>query len=505
MRKRTILMAAVFVMTMTTLAPAATIRWLGSSTPVAQVDSATVDGTIEAGDVFTLTVTGLNGTTAAISISAADTTISLTVADIVSAWNASTNSLATPITAADDDPDVTLTADIAGDAFTVAATTTEAGGGASDAQTFVLANTTASSGPKHWDTAANWSTGAVPDGAHDVYVEDFSGDILYGLDQSGITPLTTLNIGKSFTGKIGSNGSAGIAADYLEILSAIVNIGNHRGPGSPTGSGRIKLDMGATATTINVNATGTAADTGKPSLRLKMASTSSNLYVNKGSVGLAYEAGEISSVGVVRVESITNVAADADMVLGEGVTFGGTNSLTITGGETTLQTAVTTITQSAGSLDIFGSGATTTFKVTGGICNTQSSGNITTLNVEGGVFAATSTGTIGTATITDGDTTLTDTGNITTITASGGTLEVNGTATIGTLTASGTNITCNSTGTITTLTITGGTVDFTGSTAARTVDTPKLDAGGRLKYDPGIITMNNKIDSDNVVTLTATD
>lgn len=449
-RKQIILMGMVFVMTMMApLAPADTIRWLGTAPVVTQLDTVTVGGTIEAGDVFTLTATGLDGTTFAVTISAADTSITNTVAAIVAAWNASTNSLVTPITGTDDDPDVLLTADTAGDAFVVVAVTTEAGGGAADDQTFVLVNTTGSEGPKHWDTAANWSTGAVPDGAHDVFVEDFSGDILFGLDQSGITPLTTLNIGKSFTGKIGSNGSAGISADYLEILSAIVNIGQHFGPGNPTGSGRIKLDLGATATTVTVDGTATPSDTNKPAVRLKMASTSSNLYVNKGNVGLAFESGETATVGVVAVGYISNLSGDSDMFLGDGVTFGGSNSLTITGGDTVLRTAVTTVT------------------VNGGTLTKSNSGAITTLN------------------------------------ASGGTVTTWGSGTIGTVNASGATINSNATGTIAALTITGGSADFTKSPAPRTVTTLKLDAGGRLKYDPSVITITNKVDSTNAVTLTA--
>ncbi len=430
------------------------IRWLGSAPAVAQVDTATVGGTIEAGDIFTLTVTGLNGTTAEISISAADTTIALTVADLVAAWNASTNSLIAVITAVDASPNITLTADTAGDAFTVAATTTEAGGGAADDQTFVSSNTIASAGPKHWDTLANWSTGALPGGGagEDIFIEDFSGDILFGLDQSGIAnTLTSLNISKSFTGKIGPNGSAGIAAAYLQIKATTVNIGQHFGPGSPVGSGRIKLDLGATASTVNVNGTATGADDGKPALRLKMASTTSNLIVNKGIVGLAAEAGETSSVGTVRVSFLTNRASDSELLLGDGVTFGGTNTLDISGGDTTLRVAVTTVTIKGGTLTKTGSGAITTLNADGGTVTTWGTGTVTNLN------------------------------------------------------ASGAAITSNSAGTITNLTINGGSVDFTKSPVLRTVTTPKLNAGGVLKYDPAIITMTAKIDSDDTVTLTASD
>jgi hypothetical protein len=447
MKKQTIF-AIILVTLFTALCPAVTIRWLGTATAVAQVDSMTVGGTVETTDIFTLTATGLDGTTFAISYTAAAGTTTDVTAGLTSLWNSSVNSLMTPITATDNDPVVTLTADTAGDAFSVAAT--EADGGGNDTQTFIRSAVTASAGPKHWDSAANWSTGAVPDGAHDVFVEDFSGDILFGLDQSAITTLTTLTIGKSFTGKIGSNGSAGIAADYLQIKATNVNIGRHLGPGSPAGSGRIKLDTGATASTITVDGTATASDTGKPSLRLKTASSSSNLYVNKGSVGLAHEAGETSTIGTVRVGFLTNVSSDSDLFLGDGVTFAGTNTLDITGGDVSLRSAVTTVTISGGSLVKTNSGAITTLNAAGGSVSTWDSGTITTLN------------------------------------------------------ASGSRIDSNSTGTIATLTITGGTVDFTKSPAARTVSDATLDSGGTLKYDPSIVTMTAQVDSASAVTLTAT-
>lgn len=433
-----------------TLCQAATVRWLGTATTVAEVDTFT-PANIEATDIFTLTATGLDGTTFTISYTAVDTSATTVSGAIITLWNDSTNSLLNTITASGTST-VILTADTAGDAFSVASTAVDGGG--ADTQTFARAATTASAGPKHWDSVANWSDGDLPgdSAADEVYIEDFSGSIFYGLDQSGIAnTLTSLNIGKSFTGKIGSNGSAGIAADYLQIKATALNVGRHFGPGSPTGSGRLKIDLGATASTITVDGTATASDSGKPALRLKMASTSTNLHVNKGSVGVAVEAGETSTLGTVRVGFLTNVSSDSDLFLGDGVTFGGTNTLDITGGDVSLRSAVTTVTITSGSLIKTNSGAITTINQSGGTVSTWDSGTVTTVNLTGGTFNS------------------------------------------------------NSTGTITTLDIDGGRADFTKSPASRTVTTPTLDSGGTLKYDPSIVTMTNKINSTNAVTLTASD
>ncbi len=135
--------------------------WKGDAAAVAQVTTLTVGGTIEAGDLFKVTIGDKTLTVAAANTTAAD------VADqIVAAWNAltaTTHPEFAEITAAEGSGGtLTLTADTAGKPFTVTPTTTEANGGAADDQTFTQAATTASSGPNHWDTAANWSGGAVP-------------------------------------------------------------------------------------------------------------------------------------------------------------------------------------------------------------------------------------------------------------------------------------------------------------------------------------------------------
>lgn len=445
----------------------ADIRYLGTAGVVAQLDTVTVGGVIEAGDIFTLTVTGLDGTTHEVTISAADNTIAQTVADIVTAWNNSTNSLTTGITAADASPDVTLTSDVAGVAFSVAATTTEANGDPADAQTFVLVNTTSNAGPSDWSSADNWSGGAVPGGAggQDVFVEDSLVDILYGLDQSGIgNALDSLNISASYRGKIGTDGATGVAADYLQIKATIVNIGAETGPGTQAGSTRIKLDLGATASTVNVYRTAASTDIGKTSLRLKAANAATIVNVFRGSVGLAIEAGETSTVGTVNISWIQNRSTDSDVFISDGVTL---TTINKTAGTCQVRCAATTISNSSGTLETFGTGAVTTYNSLGGLSNLSSTGTIATLNADGG--QATTSGSMA----------------VTNMNADGG------------------DINSNSSGQVENLTITGGTVDFTGSTAVRTVTTPKLDAPGTMKYDPAVLTLTNKIDSDDAVTLKA--
>lgn len=360
------------------------IRFLAAAAVVAQVDKFT-PANVEVTDIFTLTATGLDGTTASVSFVATAATVANVTAGLTAAWNASTNALHTPITAADETTYMTLTADVPGVAFSVAASTADGGG--TDDQTLTRAVVTKNEGPSDWSSADNWSGGAVPGGAanQDIYIEDSSVDILYGLDQSGIAnTLDSLNIGQSYTGHIGSNGAAGIAADYLQIKATAVNIGQHYGSGTPGGSGRIKLDLGATQSAVTIHHTGTPADSYKPSVRLKCNNAATTLEVRKGKVGVAVEAGETSTISIINGNYVNNKNTDADVFIGEGVTL---TTLNQKGGEIVQQCAATTINTEGGKLTTAGSGAVATMNVKGGEVISNSTGTITTLHIMSGGVA----------------------------------------------------------------------------------------------------------------------
>ena len=416
---RKIFLTAIFLILAAT-ASAATVRFTGSAAAVAQVDRFD-PANVEVDDIFTLTVTGADNKVAAISFTATAATVDNVCDGLAAAWNASTSTACTPVTA---DPNylLVLTADTAGNAFTITASATD--GGIADTQTLTKVPITANAGPRDWTSTDNWSGGALPGGAagQDVYIEDAT--ILYGLDQSGISnTLDSLNISQS---QIGSNPAAGYAPIYLQIKATAVNVGAFYGPGTPSESAPINIDTGSTASTIIVYNSGSNGT--MPAVRLKANSASTSVRALKGKTGLAYASGETATIGTLTVSYVGSPASDADVYVGSGVTM---TTLAQTGGDVVLQCGLTTATAGAGTLTTAGSGA------------------ITTLN------------------------------------------------------ASGSTVTANSTGTITTLNITGGTVDFSKSAAARTVTTLKLDAGGKLKYNPAIVTLTNNVDSDNAVTLTA--
>lgn len=360
----------------------ATNRWLGTASAVAQVDTFTPGGTIEADDRFILTVTNEAGQTHVLNVQAGGTTVGAVCDALVAAWNADTSSFCTPITASlvgtsPNGTAIRLTADTPGVPFYVAASTTEAGGGASDGQTFTRTATTENSGPNAWNTAANWSLGSVPTTGDNVYIEDSSVAISYGLNQSSVT-LSSLNIGQSYTA------SAGIGSTdaYLRIGATIVNIGYHYSEGSPSGCGRIKLDLGSAQTTVTVLGSASAGtDTNRAPTQILGTNASNVLYVLGGRVSVANTPGEVSTFAVINQSYMTSKESGSYLYIGPGVTL---TTFTKIGGIAYLQCGATTVTHRGGTLTTR-AGAITTLNNYGGTVYCNSSGTITTLNCYGGV------------------------------------------------------------------------------------------------------------------------
>jgi len=384
---KNILLTSIFCILTSVFCFAADVHWTGAATAVAEVDTFT-PANVEIGDVFTLTITGWDGTTNAVSFTATATTVANVTAGLTAAWNASTHALCTPITAADNTTTLSLTADTAGDAFSCAST---CDGDGAPADTFTRAATTASAGPKHWDCTSNWDTGALPGGAasQNVYIEDFLGEICYGLDQSGIAnTLDSLNIEKTFTGKLGYNGATGETGTYLQIKATAVNIGYNYSGATASGSGRIMLDTGATASTITIyELASTASDTGKPCARLKANSASTDILIHQGKVGIAYEAGETSTIDDLTIGYTATSSGQVEVTAGSGLTV---DAITKRIGTLTLRSACTSLVNESGSAYLYGTGLVGTLTINSGTVyannNPAAPPAITTCSADGGTL-----------------------------------------------------------------------------------------------------------------------
>jgi hypothetical protein len=343
--------------------------WRGDAAPVAQETRVTA-AAIEVGDQFMLTINGKS-----ISVTATSTSAATLMTALTAAWNNSTIAELSEVTATVDGATLVLRADKPGVPFVVTGSTIN--GGATDSQSLSISATTVASGPNFWTTPRNWSGNAVPVTGDDIYLVDSTVDILYGLNQAAISP-ASLNIDQSFTGRIGLRtvndlGYAEYRDQYLRIAAGKVQIG--RGTGS--GSSRIKLDTGSTATTINIFDTGSSED-GLASVTWSGNSTGATLNLFRGSLGIALRPGETATLGTLRIAPESSSGRETRVELGPGVT-------------------INTIDKCGGILRFAGQSIANLVQHDGS--TTIESGDVTALRVRGGTVIYNSTGTLSAATV----------------------------------------------------------------------------------------------------------
>lgn len=291
----------------------------------------------------------------------------------------------------DNDTSAVITATgTAGVPFTATGTTTETGGGAADAQTFVNA-TTAGSGPNWASVAANWSSGTVPVTGDLVIIADSDVDILYGLTAlvgPGVELLTGSRIDASYTGEIGlplinERGYEEYRDRYFQIglaTNATFLIG--QGPGQ--GSGRLYLDFGtADNLTIKVLSTGQSQEQDGEPLRILCVDAANDIDISKGVVGLAREPGQVSTVASVSTGFVDNEAGDVLFRAGSGCTLA---TIVANGGRIETDCAVTTVTLTNATWQ-HTSGAMGTIINDGGTVIDLSTGTVTAYSgLEGSVY-----------------------------------------------------------------------------------------------------------------------
>lgn len=354
----------------------ATRRWIGDAPAVAQIDTLT-PANVVIGDTFTATINGKSITVTAAAANVANVTGLLTAA-----WNASTVAEFAEITAVDSTSAMTLTADTAGKPFTV--TATETNGGGSDTQTHTQATTTTNAGPNVWGTVTNWEGDVKPVSTDTVYIADGASDILYDIDQNGVT-LALFIIDQGYTGKIGLpviNSDATIKYGeyrntYLKISATNLEIGG----GDGNGSGRIKINLGSAAATANIYNSGQAVETGIPAILLTGTHSSNVLNVHKGSVGVAVFPGETSTIATLGVGYKQNQAGDSAVKCGDGMTL---TNIDISGGTLVIEDNTTTVDMTAGELTVLGSSTHASIDLDGGTVYYQSTGTCAAVRVAGG-------------------------------------------------------------------------------------------------------------------------
>jgi hypothetical protein len=324
-------------------------RWVGRQGAVAQIDTLTPAG-VSVGSTFTVTINNKS-----VTFTATAATVANVTAGLVAALGASLYPEFAEVTWADGATAITATGPDTGAPFTA---TVAAGGTGSP--TFGTATTTSPTGPNWWGVAANWKEGSAPATGDDVTIDE-GPSILYGLDQSAVT-LASLTVTPNFpqASEIGlprntspQNPDQGYPEYRPQRLKIGVTVAT-----VDTVSGRVRLDLDTDASTVTVDGTGTAVAPGEWPLDLVGVNTATAVRVNRGTVGLAANAGDAMTVGTLKVAYRTQRDGDAVVELGVGLTVG--TSVEQSGGAVTLRTAVPTYTKEGGTLLREGSGALTT-------------------------------------------------------------------------------------------------------------------------------------------------
>ncbi len=271
--------------------------WTGNALATTHQVSLTPGGTIEAGDLFKATINGKTLSVAAPTTAIADLCIAF-----AAAWAALDSTVypefAEILATLDDNTTPTLvylTANEAGVPFTVTESTTEAGGGAADTQTWTLTTVATATGPHHWDATANWAGGVLPAAGDNVIIDVPAADIRYGIDVD--LSLTSMIVrGKVNIGlpRFAASGYANYLDQYLTVTGRIR---------IDTTGGLVKIDVGAADTAIiEVDQTGEAAESGMPAAQIIGGGAGGcELRRNAGSVGLAVNPGEAAEFQTLAV------------------------------------------------------------------------------------------------------------------------------------------------------------------------------------------------------------
>lgn len=307
----------------------ATYAFMGDAPAVAQVDLITLvaNAALETTDNLIGTVNGKN-----MSVAAGSTDVDTAVDTFNAAWEASTIPEHEEIAATDGGTGIAaMTAVTPGRSFTLTASTTETGGGASDGQTFTRSASVANDGPNVW-SASNFkdvSTGArgvLPGGsAGDVVtLQEKSVSIEDNLDQSGIANAVVYQQFKSFRGRVGRRRTNTYNTlkpydeyreKYLKLKCSHARIGEGGGTGSP----HTWIDFGSTACKCKVFGS-PAATNGEPPIRLLGTAAANELEITGGSVGIALDSGEVSTFDEIFV------SGSGELRIGAGVTMGRINA-----------------------------------------------------------------------------------------------------------------------------------------------------------------------------------
>lgn len=370
-----------------------TIHWVGGAAAVAQVWTASidsVDGT-PANNTFSVTIG-----TVVISV-AGVTSAAATAAALVALLNASTDIRVSGVTWSNPSGgDIVGTADVPGVPFSAALTETGAGTGT----VTDFAVTTANAGPASAATPANYSGGAIPSASDTLVFKDSNINCCYDLEAlsneveiiihqtcTGLIGLKRNQFATSADGATATPGVEEYRPLHLKMPISNLEIGIHVGPGSPSGSARIKIhNSKAGASTTIIHDTNNSGESQTPAVHLKADHANADVFIKgcPGGVGLAVDKpGETATFGDIRVAA----GAQDQLFIGDGATYTnleGKSGVVLADAAAT----VTKVENNGADITLQGSYLVTTIETNGGQTypNNVGAGNVsaTTVNANAG-------------------------------------------------------------------------------------------------------------------------
>lgn len=262
-------------------------------------------------------------------------------------------------------PVITATT-VAGTPITIVVSETAAAGTITDA------TPQAATGPNHWDNVDNWSTGAVPAAADEVYIDRSTIAFFYGLP-------TSLTLGK-FVHTAGQVGLPDVNAsgnpEYRPTRAVFTCLDVTIGFASGRGPDRCRLDLASGASVVAVFGSKVQNVDSGYAVDLVTNNAAASIAVISGQVAVSASGAGTSIVGSIRV------ANEGEVYIGAGVTV----TTIVSTGNLVVESAATTLTVDAGITTIKGDSAPTTVDVRGGTLVHKSSGVITTANIGPGML-----------------------------------------------------------------------------------------------------------------------
>jgi hypothetical protein len=166
-------------------------------------------------------------------------------------------------------------------------------------QSVSVSDEVASSGPNHWDTAANWLPSGIPANSDDVRFEIGSVNCLYGLAQSAVT-LASFHVSMRYSGQIGlprlnSSGYLEYRGTELAIGATSILIGH----GDGSGPSKVALNVGSVAAAIEIRDSGGSSESGIPAITWRGTSSSNAIQQYGGELGIAQYSDQSATVATL--------------------------------------------------------------------------------------------------------------------------------------------------------------------------------------------------------------